>query len=788
MVRFLPLLPAALLLAVACDGGAEPEASLRLVDRFDAATVTGTPSEAAVPERTEWRFESEGDAWLAGGGVSGLRVEGARLGGRSSTAVPILHVEREGGLDSRDVLEEVVVRARVAAGSNLSVSFSQQEELDVERAVRRIDEFPWQLASPLVTGDEVQTYTLRAGATARTSYPASSIRHVLLRPTDVAGADFEIESVRLVFRAEHLASIPSGVSWQGLGEVYRESLVARSPESVRFDLELSSDPLLDLAIGTVEESPVTFRVTVEGGGEGSRPLLERTVTTPHRWEEVVLDLGDLSGESVTLALQLESEDPGAIGFWGAPAVRQRRVRPGGDDAPRNVVFILVDTLRSDHLDAYGYDRETAPAISRLAAEGVLFEDAIAQGAWTKVSVPSMMSSTYPSANGVHELFHRLPASAETLAEAFREAGYATWGGSANGFSGRANNLHQGYEVLHERSSLELPEGHPRSKTARILNDRLLPWLEAHRDVPFFAFFHPIDPHSPYMPYRPYDTMWGAVDGESRYEEWREKLRPSIEEHRRNGGLPHTEDLEELGIDPDDFNRLTLDWYDGSIRAADVEIARLLGKLEELGIARDTLVVFVSDHGEEFLDHEGGFHEDNVYGELVNVPLVFRWPGGLPAGLVVGETVEVLDVAPTLLELARIGLPATWQGDSLVPLLRSGGDARWSERPAVSEWRRRTDQLARGGVDAVGFVLGRFKLIHNLERPEGVAEFELYDHERDPLDLDDVAAEYPEEVERLGRQLESWRSWVDARALPSDAEAAEGLDAEELGRLRSLGYL
>ena len=782
-----------ILATAACSPSADDPPSLRLVDSFEAATVQGTPDLASGLERTEWLFADGLDGWQAGGGIESLAAQDTYLVGQSSLETPVLHVEWPGGSSNPDVLEQVTVRARVSDGDNLSVSFSRRETLDFDEVLTSMSDFPWQLSSPLIPGEEFKTYTLRAGATARTSYPASSIRHVLLRPTDVAGAQFEIESVRLVFRREHLAAIPSGVSWQGLAEVYRESVVSRAPEDIRFEVDLPENPVLDLAFGTVEESPLTFRVSVvNGSGSDEHVLLERTLSTPNRWQEEQLDLAAFAGDSVVLSLQLEAEDPGAIGFWGAPSVRRRGARLGGASAPRNVVFIMIDTLRSDHLEAYGYGRETAPAIAKLASEGTLFDDAVAQGAWTKVSVPSMMSSTYPSANGVYELFHRLPASADTLAESFREAGYATWGASANGFSGRANNLHQGFEVLHERSSLVIPEGQPRAKTARLLNDRLLPWLDTHYDLPFFVFFHPIDPHSPYRPYRPYDTLWASADDEATYEDWTKQVEELVEERHRNGNLPHAEDLAELGLDADEFNRITLDWYDGSIRAADVEVSRLLQKLEELGLAEDTLVVFVSDHGEEFFDHGGGFHEDNVYGELVNVPLIFRWPAGLEAGARIPETVEMLDVVPTILELMGLNRPESMQGESLRPLLVSSGAPR-SEEPVISEWKRRTDQLGHGGVDAQSLILGGFKLVQNLvregeTRPAGVAEFELYDHTSDPLDLNDVAAENPEVVARLADQLSKWRVWAESAKLPTDEEAAGSLDSEELDRLRSLGYL
>ena len=123
------------------------------------------------------------------------------------------------------------------------------------------------------------------------------------------------------------------------------------------------------------------------------------------------------------------------------------------------------------------------------------------------------------------------------------------------------------------------------------------------------------------------------------------------------------------------------------------------------------------------------------------------------------------------------------------LVEDGGD-RFAPGPAISEWNRRTDQRAEGKniVDAFSIIVDEYKLIRNVERPEGVPEFELYHHYEDPLDLNDIASEHPEIVERLAEQLENWHTWALANKLPTDAEATEGLDSEELERLRSLGYV
>jgi arylsulfatase A-like enzyme len=775
------------------------------VDLFPEAVVEGSSAAALEFEPTRWSFESgEVAGWQAGAGVKGLAVRGESLVGTSTTDTPVIHVERTEGLDSSDLLHEVVVRARVSAGANLAVDVSSSEEFNAEAMIGAKSLFGWALSAPIATAGEWTTYRISpASESFRVSFPASEIRHVVIRPTDVADAEFEIESVQLIFRAEHLASIPPGVGWHGLGDIFRETVVLRSPETASYTVEVPSRPQLNFALGTVDDGAATFVVGVDG-----ESIFERTVTTPNRWEETSVSLEEFVGRTVTLSLSVEAENPHTIGFWGAPSLRALGAPPSvsGDTAavaealgnashqpPQGVLFILVDTLRRDHLEAWGYERETAPTVAGLAGGGTLFADAIAQGAWTKVSVPSMLSSTYPTSNGISDMHHRLPASAATLAESFREAGYATWQSSSVPFTGRRSNLHQGVEVLHERSSIELPEeqsGEEQSgaKTGRVLVDRLLPWIEAHSEVPFFALLHAMDPHDDYEPYAPYDRMWAKPGEAAAHEERLEAVREHIKSpFMKRLGLPTEEELAAAGVDAEAFVSHELDWYDGSIRGVDVEIARVLEGLRRLGLEEKTLVVFLSDHGEEFLDHGSHFHEENVYGEMINVPLVMSWPGVLPAGQVVEETVELVDVAPTVLELSGITVPGVMQGNSLLPLL--GGSGSWRSQPAISEWTRRKDQEQAPIGNSVSIIVDGWKLIHNtLLAYEGAPEFELFDHRADPLDLNDLAAENPEKVEELAAMLESWRTRATEQALATGDDALNEMSGEELERLRSLGYI
>ncbi len=754
---------------------------VRLVDEFPAATVTGGGGVTEDFPRTEWLFEGDESEseWQAGSGAEGLKVSGGVLSGRTTADFPLLHAERTSEVSDSEVLYAVEVRARVSAGRQLSVSFDDEDELELGPILG--NPFPWDLSTPVLAGDEPQLYTLKP----TTTVTAAQARHVLLRPSDVEGADFAIDSLRLVFRKEHLASVPAGVGWHGMEEIHRETIVSRAGESVRFELDLPAESRLELGLATIDPWPATFQVTIGDGEENSTVALERTVTSAETWHDTSVDLADFGGESVALTLSVTSENPGSVGFWGRPVIYGRGESATANAAkPRGVIVIVGDTLRKDHLDLYGYERETAPVLTAMARSGAYAEDCISQATWTKVSVPAIFTSLYPTTHTVSQFTDRLPAAAETMAEVFREAGWSTLAMTSIFFTGRFTNLHQGYEEFHEPSSLE---SRSNAQTAREYTGRLLRWLERHREMPFFVFLHVSDPHSPYYVYSPYDTLWGKPGDADEYRRQQDEVRKHIEDPlMKRFGMPRRSELEAAGLDPETFVAYEHDAYDGSIRAMDVEIGRVFELLRELGLEDETLIAFTSDHGTEFLDHDQHFHGHSVYGHLNRVPLILKGPG-VPAGVKIEPTVQTIDLMPTILELAGVEAPEKMQGQSLVPLIR--GDGGWRDRPAITE---KLPEPVRGGdgvdLESYAIIVGQWKLIHNRQGPEGTPEFELYDHGADPLNLRDVADDHPEVVERLAEQVRGWHERVLAARLPSDAELAEGMSAEELERLRSLGYL
>ena len=278
---------------------------------------------------------------------------------------------------------------------------------------------------------------------------------------------------------------------------------------------------------------------------------------------------------------------------------------------------------------------------------------------------------------------REPALA-ALAEAFRDGGFATLSLSANFFVGKLTHLEQGFEEFHESASLPEAES---AKTARAQVDRLLPWLDEHRDVPFFVYLHVTDPHSPYRPLVPYDTRFASAAEGARHAEEQERVRGFIAHPlMRAFGMPLASELAASGIPRESYLAVDRAWYDGSIRAMDGEIARVFERIGELGLSERTLVVFASDHGEEFQEHGASFHGRTVYGEVTRVPLLFWGPGRIPAGRSVDSTVESIDATPTLLELAGIAPQAPLQGRSLTPLLAKDAPGPWPARAAISEHR------------------------------------------------------------------------------------------------------
>ncbi len=406
----------------------------------------------------------------------------------------------------------------------------------------------------------------------------------------------------------------------------------------------------------------------------------------------------------------------------------------------NVILICIDTLRADHLSCYGYPRLTSPHIDRLAAQGTLFTQASAESIPTHPGHTSMFTGRDVFAHQVLcqgspkvELSPGIP----TLADRLRRRGYRT---------GAADNLgrwfSRGFD-LYEKYAWEKDPTQPWRK-AEAVNAVALPLLDrlAKGRKPFFMFVHYWDPHSPYLAPPPFTRMF--------YSRRRDERAKS---HKSMGPIWKTYEalkhyfaqwLGGMGgvTDADYVDAL----YDAEIAYGDASLAEFLARLDELGVADQTLVVLTSDHGETLHEHAGCWYDHHgLYETNLRIPLLLRCPGRLPAGLRLNGLVRTRDIAPTVLDLLGFQEGEEMDGTSLLPLIRSRSHRGTSGDLYLTEctWMKKRGWRTRD-----------WKLIVAMEDPFGLPPVELYDLRNDPGETKNLAKQRPDVVARLRRRMEA----------------------------------
>ncbi len=445
---------------------------------------------------------------------------------------------------------------------------------------------------------------------------------------------------------------------------------------------------------------------------------------------------------------------GVLACLGAGAAQPSAT---SDAARRNVLLVTLDTTRADHLGCYGSRVATSPRLDALAAEGVVFEHAIAQAAVTPVSHASILTGLEPYHHGLRMLHgreaNRLPDDVSTLATVWRSGG-----GVAAAFvsaypASSAFGLARGFDPFDETFPAEASvsaDGTVNTgrsqRRADATTDAALRWLRGATTAkrPWLLWVHYFDPHDELL-LPPTDFPCPAPPASGR---------------------------------PDAIRRAV---YDCEVRFMDLQLGRLLDGVAAAGAADRTVVAVVGDHGEGLGDH-GWWSHGVLYQEQIRVPMMVRAPG-LPAGARVHARVATTDLAPTLLDLA--GVPrAEWpstDGASLAPALRAG---REPEPHAVYADSVNLMTYAWPGSDRrdhkddrlYALLDGRWKLILHQLKP---AESELYDLDADPAELRNVAAEHRDVMKRMVKELAARHPFYEG--------GGEGTAAERMEKLRSLGY-
>jgi arylsulfatase A-like enzyme len=448
--------------------------------------------------------------------------------------------------------------------------------------------------------------------------------------------------------------------------------------------------------------------------------------------------------------------------------------------PPNIVLIVVDTLRADRIGAGGNRRGLTPFIDSLAARGYVFHNAYAPSSWTNPSVASLLTSRYQSQHGIVTFESVLADSELTLPEVLKAHGYATGFFSANGLISKRMGFAQGYDA--HRSILVKATDEPRylwipERTGRI-NGEALGWLDGLRKsapaAPVFLHLHYMEPHSPYAPRA--EALDHIADGHQP---------PDVLQANSAAFFGHT-----IETTPEMLTNL-VDVYDAEVLSLDIGLRALFAELERRRFLDNAVVVITADHGEEFKEHGLIGHEKSLYEEAVRIPLIMLVPGRTERADV-DQIVSLVDVTPTLADLAGAPIPPAFEGRSFKGTLiddpnrwrllswlagRPGGDG--APGSAYTELIKNADRDAkRFTPHEHAIVVGRHKLIVGTG-----GEHEYYDLGADPAEKDPNGLS---EAERntLLTAYDLVRSRARARAAPRNVQE---LDPETRERMRALGY-
>ena len=401
----------------------------------------------------------------------------------------------------------------------------------------------------------------------------------------------------------------------------------------------------------------------------------------------------------------------------------------------NILIYLVDTLRPDRLGCYGYERPTSPHIDAFAEEATLFENAIGQSSWTRASMASIFTGVWPPTHGTTGWKHQLPQEFDTLAEILDGVGYQTAAFVGNPQVTVRYGFAQGFDEYTRRVKRPSAE----------YNQMAAEWLDGlTSEEPWLLYIHTMDPHAPYQPPEPYLTEFAPND--AAMPSWKPRWKWPLEV------LPFFSDR-----------------YDGEIAQNDSSFGELLQLLRERGFYEDSLIVFTSDHGEEFKEHGRWRHGANLHVETLNVPLIMKFPRQSSAKRV-SKAVQHIDLMPTILGYLDLDIPQVVQGRNLLD-------------------REATDDGIYSHLFLSGFPLfhsvvdGEWKLIRRIDE-DGSETLQLFNWVEDPGETRDLSAQDPDRrdalAQLLAEKLAGEEEGITAEEIPLTEELQEELEA--------LGYL
>ena len=451
----------------------------------------------------------------------------------------------------------------------------------------------------------------------------------------------------------------------------------------------------------------------------------------------------------------------------------------------NVLFVVLDTVRKDHLLSYGHDRRTSPNLDRLAGDATRYEHAVSAAPWTLPSHASMFTGRYPSHHRTVSTRPHLEADQPTVAEELSAAGYTTLGFANSSFISTDRGFARGFDSYHDLQRLPHFRGRyyePSREFLQLVFNHLTrgydtAYFQAEKlksalrrtDPLWFAFVNFLPAHSPYDPPPAFEERF-----ERGFDAW-----DAVDPERVRGLSADAYEymLGDMAVSDAEWDLLKR-WYDGEIAYVDYLLGDLMTFLKERGLYEDTLVIVTADHGEQFGENGLAYHNFSLAETVLNVPLLVKWPGN-PDPEVSTELTSLIDLAPTILDVADVSRPETMQGRSL----------RSEPEPAAvfAEYAYPYPLLSGGIIRAHGDRFGQYERAlqavrtrtHKLVRSsEGdTTLYELIGGDEREIGDEEVARE-------LERRLDA-----TLEPLPeADVEGDEELSEHTREHLRELGYL
>jgi arylsulfatase A-like enzyme len=425
------------------------------------------------------------------------------------------------------------------------------------------------------------------------------------------------------------------------------ALIAPSSRSYSFFLQPPSDSRFLFDFGA--DKGATFKVTAQAEGEEVKELW--TGVAKNEWQEATVDLSAYAGKATRLSLISEGEE--GVAGWGEPEIMLAKApEPAMKEGkgPKNVMLIVMDTNRADSFEVFNPGNKVkTPAFDAFAANSLVFENAYNQENWTKPSVATTLSGTYPDTHQTKKDSSALPEGVELISERLKGEGFTTAGFVANGYISEKFGFEKGWDTFKNYIRLSKP-----SQAEKVYGDSLA-WLKENKDKEkYFLYIQTIDPHVPYR-----------HKGEATAQYY---------EGNYSGALGQSISAEkQIALGKQAPNAADLKWlkamYYGETTHHDTEMGKFFDELKTMGVLDDTIIIITNDHGEELGEHNKFGHGHSLYEELLRAPMVIHYPALIKPTVLTDEVAENVDLAPTIVDVLGLKPMAKADGMSLLPLMK-----------------------------------------------------------------------------------------------------------------------